>query len=242
MKKIITISTIITLLVISLFTMTGCENKENNQSITNNAEKNETNEAIENKSENTTDNTVANKDENKNTPKEIDKTPININDSKSYFFVVKGKKYYSGDKISDLTSSEFTFNKTGSEKEIPVNGYLIGGGSVQNSDKHTVFSVTAYNNTKEKIKGSDAVIGGFNLDKYGYDYLSGDIEIFGGITIGTSIDDVKAVFGEPSKKTEETQYSGPSYTYDAEARYREFVFNFDKEGKVKSLSWRNFNF
>lgn len=256
MKKTITIFTLIAILIVSLFTMTGCGDEEKTSKKKKSEESNEiinntTNELMNNTTNslagNTTNNLVGNttNETGKNTTtqsKPIDKTPININESSSYFFVVKGKKYSSGDKISELTASDFSFNKTGSEKEIPANGYLIGGGSVLNSEKRTVFSITPYNNTSAKIKGADAVIGGFSLNKSGYDYLSGDIEIYGGITIGTSMEDVKAVFGEPTKTTEATEYAGPTYTYDAEARYRSFTFNFDKEEKVKSISWENFTF
>ncbi len=247
MKKQITMVLIIATLLISLFTMTGCSNKNENQNDKN--EIKETNnvanktEDVDNKTEGEEEkNTTTQQEKTENTTKPIDKTPIDINDSKSYFFVVKGKKYYAGDKISELTSSGFTFNKTGSEKEIPANGYLIGGGSVQNSDKRTVFNITPYNNTNAKIKGAEASIGGFSVDNYGYKYLSGDVEIFGGITIGTAMEDVKTVFGEPSKTTEGTSSNGPTYTYEAKASYRYFIIGFDKDGKVSSIKWQNFNF
>ena len=160
MKKIVTICTISAMLLVSLFAITGCKNKEENKE--ENTQKNEvieeTNRAEENtvnNNQNTTysdpqkaENTVEQKES--TTKDSDDKTPIDINDSKSYYFAVNGKKYFAGDKISDLASSEFTLNKTGSEKELAANGYLIGGGAVLNSDNKTVFNITPFNNTKEK--------------------------------------------------------------------------------------------
>ena len=244
MKKIVTICTISAMLLVSLFAITGCKNKEENKE--ENTQKNEvieeTNRAEENKVENNTvaENTVKQKES--TTKASDDKTPIDINDSKSYYFAVNGKKYFAGDKISDLASSEFTLNKTGSEKELAANGYLIGGGAVLNSDKKTVFNITPFNNTKEKIKGADAFIGGFSLNKSNYDLLKGEIAVYGGITIGSSLDDVTKVFGEPTKKTEATEYVGPTYTYDAKESYRDFTISFDKDNTVKTLNWRNFTF
>ncbi|HJJ07240.1 MAG: hypothetical protein U0O04_08150 [Clostridia bacterium] len=253
MKKIVTICTISAMLLVSLFAITGCKNKEENKE--ENTQKNEvieeTNRAEENtvnNNQNTTysdpqkveNNTVEQKES--TTKASDDKTPIDINDSKSYYFVVNGKKYFAGDKISDLASSEFTLNKTGSEKELAANGYLIGGGAVLNSDKKTVFNITPFNNTKEKIKGADAFIGGFSLNKSNYDLLKGEIAVYGGITIGSSLDDVTKVFGEPTKKTEATEYVGPTYTYDAKESYRDFTISFDKDNTVKTLNWRNFTF
>ena len=143
MKKIVTICTISAMLLVSLFAITGCKNKEENKE--ENTQKNEVIEETNRAEENTVNN--------------------NQNTSKSYYFAVNGKKYFAGDKISDLASSEFTLNKTGSEKELAANGYLIGGGAVLNSDNKTVFNITPFNNTKEKIKGADAFIGGFSLNR-----------------------------------------------------------------------------
>ena len=174
--------------------------------------------------------------------KSTDKTPIDLEDSSAYYFIVEGTKYKAGDKISKLTENGFKQSKTGAEKEIPANGYLIGGGSILNSDNKTIFDVTPINTTKEKIKGSEGQIGSFSLDKYGYEKLSGKAEIYGGITIGSSIEDVEDVFGNPTTKTDATQYAGPTYTYTAKAAYRSFTFRFNKDGKLESMRWQNYTF
>lgn len=259
MKKTITILTLIAILMASLFVMTGCGEEETRKSkkkdkdddtsiVTDDNDSNEDEDSDKDKKDEDSkdeDDKVADKDSSKTDKKEskkIDKTPIDIENNDSYYFVVKGVKYKAGDKISKLVENGFTQSKTGAEKEIPANGYLIGGGAILNADKKTVFDVTPVNVTKEKIKGSEGQIGSFSIDQYEFDKLSEDVEIFGGITIGTSIEDIEAVFGEPTSKTDATEYAGPTYTYTAKARYRSFTFRFDKDGKLNSMRWQNYTF
>ncbi len=252
MKKTITILTLIAILMASLFLMTGCgeeetrkskkdDNDEDTSIVTRNDEddKDEADNDEEDE-EKKSDKDSSEKD--KKQAKTIDKTPIDIENSDSYYFVIKGVKYKAGDKISKLVEDGFTQSKTGAEKEIPANGYLIGGGAILNSDNKTVFYVTPVNVSNQKIKGSEGQIGSFSIDEYEYEKLAKDVEIFGGITIGTSIEDVEAVFGEPTTKTDATEYVGPTYTYTPKARYRSFTFRFDKEGKVNSIRWQNYTF
>jgi len=174
----------------------------------------------------------------KETAKPVDKTPVDIKNNSSYYFVINGKKYNAGDKISDLSESKLHLNKTASEKELQTYGYLIGGNNVLNTDNKTVLSVTPFNGTKTKVKSADASIGGVYISKYNYESLDGKVEITNGITIGTSIEDVKAVFGQPTDITEPTtEYYGPTYSYEVTGEYKSFIFGFDKDGKVETIRW-----
>lgn len=257
MKKTLTVLSLIAILIAGLFLMTGCGDEETKSSKKNDKKDDDTSIVTNNKDDDDNDdddkdsqNSKDDKDDkdddddkdDKKISKTIDKTPIDLENSDSYYFVVKGVKYKAGDKISKLTDNGFKQSKTGAEKEIPSNGYLIGGGAILNSDNKTVFDVTPVNTTKEKIKGSEGQIGSFSIDKSEAEKLSGDVEIFGGITIGTSIEDIEAVFGTPSSKTEATEYNGPTYTYNAKASYRSFTFRFDKDGKLYSFRWQNYTF
>ncbi|MBR3674223.1 MAG: hypothetical protein IKN65_08150 [Clostridia bacterium] len=266
MKKTLTVLTLIAILIAGLFLMTGCGDDDTSSSKSKKSKEDDTSYVEDNdkdddddkdskssKDDKDDDDDKDSKDDkddkdddddkdDKKVSKTIDKTPIDLENSDSYYFVVKGVKYKAGDKISKLTENGFKQSKTGAEKEIPANGYLIGGGAILNSDNKTVFDVTPINITKEKIKGSEGQIGSFSIDKSQAEKLSGDVEIFGGITIGTSIEDIEAVFGTPSSKTEATEYNGPTYTYNAKASYRSFTFRFDKEGKLNSLRWQNYTF
>ena len=269
MKKTLTVLTLIAMLIAGLFLMTGCGDDESSSSKSKKDKKDDDTSYVDNNDKDDDDDDKDSKDDkddkddddddkdskddkddkdddddkdDKKVSKTIDKTPIDLENSDSYYFVVKGVKYKAGDKISKLTENGFKQSKTGAEKEIPANGYLIGGGAILNSDDKTVFDVTPVNATSEKIKGSEGQIGSFSIDKSEAEKLSGDVEIFGGITIGTSIEDIEAVFGTPSTKTEATEYNGPTYTYSAKASYRSFTFRFDKDGKLNSLRWQNYTF
>lgn len=266
MKKTLTVLTLIAILIAGLFLMSGCGDDDTSSSKSKKSKEDDTSYVEDNdkdddddkdskssKDDKDDDDDKDSKDDkddkdddddkdDKKVSKTIDKTPIDLENSDSYYFVVKGVKYKAGDKISKLTENGFKQSKTGAEKEIPANGYLIGGGAILNSDNKTVFDVTPINITKEKIKGSEGQIGSFSIDKSEAEKLSGDVEIFGGITIGTSIEDIESVFGTPSSKTEATEYNGPTYTYNAKASYRSFTFRFDKEGKLNSLRWQNYTF
>ena len=244
LKFIVTIMILLSILV----ALSGCGIKNDVKTMEEKIRR-ELEETTENEAEESDDETDEVEDNKKTQTKKektveqkpVDKTPVDIKLNSSYYFVVNGKKYNVGDKISSLSESNLKLNSTGGEKELQKNGYLIGGGAVLNSEKKTVFNITPYNNGQSKVKAADTVIGGFSLDKYGYNYLSGNVEICNGITIGTSIDDVKTVFGEPTKTTEGTEYRGPTYTYDAKSNYMQFTFAFDKDGKIERISWQNFN-
>ena len=250
MKKTLTVLTLMAILIAGLFLMTGCGDEEKSSSSKNKNKKDDTSyvddkdSKDDNKDEDKDSKSSKDdkKDDTKKQSKSIDKTPIDLENSDSYYFVVKGVKYKAGDKISKLTDNGFKQSKKGAEKEIPANGYLIGGGAILNSDGKTVFDVTPVNVTKEKIKGAEGQIGSFSIDSYEAEKLSGDVEIYGGITIGTSIEDIEAIFGEPTTKTDATEYAGPTYTYSAKASYRSFTFRFDKEGKLNSFRWQNYTF
>ena len=96
----------------------------------------------------------------------------------------------------------------------------------------------------ETVKTPETTIGGFTITKYNYDEIDENIEICNGITIGTSMDDVVAVFGEPTEKDMREDYAnlGIKYTYK-DGAYKYFEFEFDKETKaVTNITWRYFNF
>lgn len=240
MKNKILSIVLVMMMIASLFILTGCGNEKSSKKSNENGteernsydEKNEVNKTSDN---NITDN---NSNNNSTVAKEVDKTPVDIKSDSSYYFVINGKKYSAGDKISTLSESGFHLNKTGSEIEIQSNGYIIGGGAVLNNENNTVFQITPFNNTKEKIKGADASIGSFYIDESSVKKYNLNVEIVNGITIGTSMQDIEAIFGEPTKKTEATQYNGPTYTYDVSGQYKSFTFNFDKDGKITSMRWQ----
>lgn len=252
MKKLISILAVTTMLFTSLFILSGCGDEEKSSSSKKNRDKE--NNAVENVVENKeTNNTIENKtgdnkdDKDKKEKKvsEIDKTPVDYKNKDSYYFVVDGKKFTIDTKLSEITEKTgFTQDSAAIEKDVPSKNYLIGGGYFHNDKKRTVFSVMPINLGSEKIKTPETTVGGFSITQYNYKEIDETIEICNGITIGTSMDDVVAVFGEPTEKDMREDYEnlGIKYTYK-DGAYKYFEFEFDKQTKaVTNITWRYFNF
>ena len=92
MKNKLKVFALVAMLLTSLLTMTGCGKKEELPI----KEKEIVGEVVEKSDEKTKQEEKKQeqaKETDKKTPKPIDKTPIDINDVNSYFFVVNGKKY-----------------------------------------------------------------------------------------------------------------------------------------------------
>lgn len=120
---------------------------------------------------------------------------------------------------------------------------MIGAGYIQTADKKTSFYVTPYNTESSAVKVPDTSIGGFDLDEDNlkYDSKLADVEVVGGLKLGSSLDDVKKVFGETEEIYEGTNYD--QYTYKSKEVYRNYEFKFSKdEKKVIEIKWKNLVF
>ena len=148
------------------------------------------------------------------------KDPVNDNDS--YYFIYDGKKFNAGDKISSIEEkTDLVVREREKTEDVPANKYMIGAGYIQTADKKTSFYVTPYNTESSAVKVPDTSIGGFDL--------------------GSSLDDVKKVFGETEEIYEGTNYD--QYTYKSEEVYRNYEFKFSKdEKKVIEIKWKNLVF
>ena len=218
MKKFISILGIIAILAVSLFGFSGCGNKE----------KDEAKDA-----------------ENNNNVKEEQKESKDpVNDNDSYYFIYDGKKFNVGDKISSIEEkTDLVVREREKTEDVPANKYMIGAGYIQTADKKTSFYVTPYNTESSAVKGPDTSIGGFDLDEDNlkYDSKLADVEVVGGLKLGSSLDDVKKVFGETEEIYEGTNYD--QYTYKSEEVYRNYEFKFSKdEKKVIEIKWKNLVF
>lgn len=162
-----------------------------------------------------------------------------VNDNKSYFFKVNGKKFSAGDTIKSITKTGYDLRETEKNEEVPANKYMIGAGRLVNSDSKLAFSVTPYNPTSENVKIIDSQIGGFKLDNYyvKYDENIKNIEVVGGLKLGSTLEQVEKVFGEASSVNEYSSYT--TYKYESDEIYRYYSFDIDKDGKVVLISWKN---
>ena len=184
------------------------------------------------------------KDENKDEDENENETATNVlNDNDSYFILINGKKFYAGDKISDLKSVNYSISNNEIDEDVPAKKYLIGAGTIVTSENKRTFNVTPYNPTASSVKVPDSVIGGISISDSNirYDENLSKFEVYGGIKLGSTIDEVKKVFGEPSWSSEgKTTYSSTiSYRYYSDETYRDYSFTFNEEGKVSGMSWQN---
>lgn len=167
-----------------------------------------------------------------------------IDDNASYFVSINGTKFKVGDKISDMNQVGLTQNEKELDQEINKNTYLIGGGSLKNSNGKSVISVTAYNDTDSKITVKDAKIGAVKIGTYDYDKISEDekalnAEFVGGLKLGSSLEDVTKIFGETNDIYESESLGYKKYTYKSKEVYRKFEFSIDKNGKLSEIYFQN---
>lgn len=173
---------------------------------------------------------------------QTDKITNFIDDNDSYFILIGGKKFSAGDKISALSSVGYKVKESDANVEVPANKYMIGAGQMLTSEDKRSFHVTPYNPTSSSSKVSEAVIGEVSLsyDNTKYDKKLAEIEVYGGIKLTSTMEEVKKVFGEPSSVTEGS--TSTTYRYESEETYRNYKFIFDKEGKLSGIAWQNLVF
>lgn len=218
MKKKILVIWLIAILVVTLFVLTGCGNNKDNSS------KNDEGE-----------NSVATEKVNA------------IDNNDNYYVKIKGEKFNVGDKISNISKVGLEQDSRVLSEKVAKNTYMIGAGRIYNSNKKIVCNLTPYNSTGSEITVADAVIGGLEVGDYQYDKISDevlalDIEVAGGIKLGSSYDDVKKIFGETEEVYEAEKLGYKKYTYKSKEIYRSYEFTIDKDGKVSKIGWQNLVF
>lgn len=218
MKKKILVIWLIAILVVTLFVLTGCGNNKDNSSKNDDGENSVATEKV---------NAIDNND--------------------NYYVKIKGEKFNVGDKISNISKVGLEQDSRVLSEKVAKNTYMIGAGRIYNSNKKIVCNLTPYNSTGSEITVADAVIGGLEVGDYQYDKISDevlalDIEVAGGIKLGSSYDDVKKIFGETEEVYEAEKLGYKKYTYKSKEIYRSYEFTIDKDGKVSKIGWQNLVF
>ena len=104
--------------------------------------------------------------------------------------------------------------------------------------------MTPYNSTDSKVTVADSEIGGIKIGEYEYgkipDYvLSLNVEFCKGLKFGSSLEDIKKIFGEPDSEYNAEKLGYTRYTYKSEEIYRKYEFTIDKDGKLSQVDWQN---
>lgn len=218
MKKKILIIKMIAVLAIALIALTGCGTNKDDSNQKDNEENTVTTEEVK-----------------------------AIDNNENYFVIINGEKFNAGDKISEVSKVGLKQSSKVLDQKVSKNTYMIGAGSLYNSNNKTVCNMTPFNPTDSTITVADAVIGGLEVGDYQYDKISDEVlalnvEVCGGIKLGSSYDDVKKVFGETDDIYTADKLGYKKYTYKSEEVYRSYEFTIDKDGKVSKIYWKNLVF
>ena len=164
--------------------------------------------------------------------------PYTSNDA--YYIKINGKKYNFNNTITEVEASGFKMHSQAKDQKVPAGGYLILiGGSRLTDDDSNGFGYTPYNDGKEKITVAEAKLGSITLTTPSSDKAKDVIEkitVYGGIHIGSSLSDLKKVFGEATE-TKTASY-GDTYEYK-DSTYRKYSFKV-KDGVVDEITWTNY--
>lgn len=160
-------------------------------------------------------------------------TPLDID--ATYFFTLNYYTYYAGNPVSDLFKDGYKLPSAASQLEPLEQGT---GGIAPEDEQFARFYVWLYNTTDETITYEEAVIGGFQIRASSVEdnEVLKNIEVYGGIKLGSSVEEVKEVFGEP------TTTVGSSYAYRSSDSERYYKFSFDDDRKVEKIEWTNYAF
>ncbi len=162
-----------------------------------------------------------------------------INSTKSYYIMIDGEKFYAGDELANFSEVGYEIEEDARDLEIESDTYMIGAIYMENEAGDRIFDINPFNHKSSTVELSDAFLGGIRLNAYDAekDERTASFEVYGGIKLGSTMDEVKDVFGEPSMTTESDTYT--VYRYESDETYRRYIFTFNEEGKVKTIEWMN---
>ena len=173
---------------------------------------------------------------------------VSIRDNNLYFVKIGDQTYKVGAKIADLEKAGYIMSDKRRDQTLSSNSYSMEN-DMKNADGTTLFQVRALNIEKDKVKYVDAVVGGFTVGSYNTskipeETLALNIEVYGGIKLGGTYDDIVKAFGEPEfKHVSEKSELLPEYTtYKYSSGYRGYEFIVDDGGKISQISWNNYDY
>ena len=173
---------------------------------------------------------------------------VSIRDNKLYFVKIGDQTYKVGAKIADLEKAGYIMSDKRRDEELPSNRYSMDT-DMKNADGKTLFQVKALNTGTSKVKYAEAELGGFavgsyNTSKIEAETLALNIEVYGGIKLGGTYEDIVKAFGEPefSHKNEKSDLLPEYTTYKYSSGYRGYEFIVDDGGKISQISWNNYNY
>lgn len=154
-----------------------------------------------------------------------------LEDDDIYFFLTGDWMYMAGQEVRYF--EEIGYELLGGDKQIPA-GEIDGGGVALLGDNIPKFDITVYNPTDAAISRAESVIGGFKLrNESATDEVVRETEVYGGIRLGSSREDVEIAFGEPTSTLDNL------YVYRSSDPEKYYKFSFDENGQVIRIEWKN---
>lgn len=173
---------------------------------------------------------------------------VSIRDNNLYFVKIGDQTYKVGAKIADLEKAGYIMSDKRRDEELPSNRYSMDT-DMKNADGKTLFQVKALNTGTSKVKYAEAELGGFTVGSYNTSKIEAEtlalnIEVYGGIKLGGTYEDIVKAFGEPefSHKNEKSDLLPEYMTYKYSSGYRGYEFIVDDGGKISQISWNNYNY
>ncbi len=160
-------------------------------------------------------------------------TPLDID--ATYFFTLNYYTYYVGDPVSELSKDGYKLLNENNTLEPMEHS---SGSIAPEEEQFAKFYVWVYNTTEKTITYGDSVIGGFQIRAGSVEdnEVLKNIEVYGGIKLGSSVEEVKEAFGEP------TSIVDSLYAYRSSDSDRYYKFSFDADRKVEKIEWANYAF
>lgn len=155
-----------------------------------------------------------------------------FDDNSIYFVVIDGQQFRVGDMASDVVAAGYEMFEPDSTLEA---GQFDEAIMAPPGEAGTSFFLCVYNPTDAAIPYSEAVIGGFSIISGGLDV---DAEVYGGLRIGSTREEVESAFGVPDRNAS-GEVSDDKYNFRSSDLEKLYRFVFDENGIVERIRWRN---
>ncbi len=216
-------SAIILLAMLSIASFASCDSSESDSKDNNN-----------NSNNNSSSNSVSDSESNSEAEEKEEEEEAEINPAVFDFkFYVNGEEYTIPAPFEDFAAKgwEYSYEQ---DETVPAHKYLIGSSIEKDGMDPSVYFM---NDTDKDITVTEAAISNIAFDKF--DMEENEIKYGDNIIMGkTTIDEVKAAFGEPSSEisNEDLGYTALDYQKDV---YIEVGFTFDESGILDRLEITN---
>jgi len=151
-----------------------------------------------------------------------------------FTFELEGVVYKLPCKYEDLTKNGWTISSTGYNSDTKISGNSYDSFYMsKDGRKITVYSYNMSGNVKP-IK--DCKIGGVECDAY-HDV---DFAVAKGITVKSTVDEIKTAFGVPGYTSNGSDYDSLTYYAQKDSSYNSVKFYVTKDGKYSTITLKNF--